>query len=418
MKKLFTLAFVLAAFGFQAKAQCPANDSTQMGSGTGNDVFYSLENGTVTTISNTNWHMAFSVQEFTTPQTAALSAAVRVNSGGNGTIVKRLDNANPANWRAIDTTGLSAMPQLLDSDSTWNLSAFTSGYKVSSPFDFKWGTYDQNTHHITGTKVYVIQNTAAGFYKKVFVSKLHYDTVWNVIISNIDNSDSVYLTINKRDYTGKMFVYYNASTNQVLDREPAMSSWDLLWTKYVTWVTSPQGSGYYPVAGVLSHPKVKVEQNNGKTCNMVWLHTKTSVVDPRISAIGHDWKTFTGTAYVITDTFVYFVRAQDSAMYKLTFLSYAGGPLGKSVFNVYEATLGIDKINAAKLRIFPNPNSGVFSVESEVPVQHISIVDMQGKTVYSSDTAGKMDVSGLADGIYIVKVHTTAGVYHQQIIKE
>ena len=44
MKKIFTLTLVLVALGFQVKAQCPANDSTAMGSGTANDVFYSFAN--------------------------------------------------------------------------------------------------------------------------------------------------------------------------------------------------------------------------------------------------------------------------------------------------------------------------------------------------------------------------------------
>jgi hypothetical protein len=418
MKKIFTLTCVLAAFGIQAFAQCPANDSTLMGSGTGNDVFYNMTNSTVATVSNVNWHMAFSVQASAFPTNPANGAAIRVNSGGNGTILRKLDNANAANWRTIDTTGLYALPQLLDSDSTWNLSAFTAGYKISSPFDFIWGTYSQASHNLSGNKVFILSNPAGSWHKKVFVKELTYDTAWTVIISNVDNSDSNTIYIKKSSYPNKLFVYYNASTNQLIDREPVKTAWDLLWTKYVTWVTSQQGSGYYPVSGVLRNPAVTVEQNNGKKCNEVWLNNRTSTVNPSISTIGYDWKTFTGTAYAITDTFVYFIKAQDGKTYKMTFVSFAGGPLGKSTFNVYEATTGISEIDAHQFSVYPNPSSGIFSIESELSISGIDVLDVQGKTVFSKKDANLIDISGLAKGIYVIRIHSSAGVLHKQIIKE
>jgi hypothetical protein len=417
--KSFTLTLVLAAFAYQAKAQCTATDSTLMGAGTANDVYFSLKNGTISTVSNTNWHLAFSVQSYTSPTNPAVSVAIRVNSAGNGTVVKRLDNANPANWRSIDTAGLTALPQQLDSDSTWNLSAFTAGYDFKGAImDFKWGTYNQNTHHINGTKVFILQNADAGLAKKVFVKQLFYDSLWNVIISNIDNSDSVNITINKRHYPNRMFVYYNASTKQVMNREPAIGSWDLLWTRYVAAIKGPDGNLFYHVTGVLSNPKVLVEQNLGKKCNGVWLSTKTSKVDPSISAIGHNWKTATGPAYAVTDTFVYFIKGQDARMHKLSFLSFVRDTQAKTVMNIYEATTGIDEIRKIKMMVFPNPSHGIFHVNPEMQVNSVNVVDMLGRTVYSTDKGSTIDIAEMADGLYIIRVNTPEGVYHQRILKE
>jgi len=363
--------------------------------------------------------MAFSVQASRFPTNPANGVAIRVNSGGNGTVLKKLNGANAANWRAIDTAGLSKLPTLLDSDSTWDLSAFTKGYKISDPFNFVWGSYNATTHNVEGTNVYVLYNNAAGWYKKVFVKECAFDSLWTVVISNLDNSDSNNIVINKKSYPNKLFVYYNASTNQLIDREPVKSSWDLVWTKYVTFVTSQQGSGFYPVAGVLSNPSVTVEQNNGKKCNEVWLNNRTSAVNPSISAIGHDWKTFTGTAYVITDTFVYFVKGQDGKMYKMTFKGYAGGPLGKSTFNFYEAKTSISEVSPNHaFSVYPNPNNGVLSIQSDINILTVNVIDMQGKTVFSSNTAEMMDISSLSNGMYVISLNTSEGVYHQQIIKE
>lgn len=419
MKLTLVFIFILSAFVDNTVAQCKANDSTLMGASASSDVYYNLKNSTISTVSNTNWHLAFSVLPFASPSNPALSVGIRVNSGGNGTILKKLDNANPANWRSIDTTGLSALPQLIDSDSTWNLSAFTLGYNYSGDiFNFIWGTYNQTTHNVTGTKVFILQNKVAGIAKKVFVKQLIYDSLWNVIISNIDNSDSINLTINKKHYPNKMFVYYNALTNQVIDREPILNSWDLLWTKYVTWVSSSQGSGYYPVVGVLNNPKVYIEKNYGKKCNEVWFNNRTSKTEPSISAIGYNWKTFTGTAYAITDTLVYFIKGQDSNIYKLSFISFVGGGLGKTVMNIYESTTEISEKEIKSYKIFPNPSNGVIYIESKSDIKKVDIFDIQGNNVFRNDKIDEIDLSTLSQGVYLIKIITSERVYYQKIIKE
>lgn len=416
MKKLYALSLILFLVN-QSHAQCPVNDSTLMGAGTTSDVFYSFANHTVKTVPNTNWHLAFSVQQSNFPNNPANGVAIRVNSGGNGTILRKLNNADPTQWRSIDTTGLYLLPVLYDSDSTWNLSAFTKGYAYPS-FNFVWGSYNNTTHNVDGSSVFILSNSAAGWHKKVYVKSMVFDTMWQVIISNVDNTDSNYLQIRKAQYPNKLFTYYNATTHQMIDREPTKTNWDLLWTKYVTWVTSQMGSGWYPVSGVLSNPKVTVEQNYGKKCNEVWLRSKTSKVDPSISAIGYDWKTFNGTSYDITDTFVYFVVGQDNKTYKMTFKGYSGGSLGKSTFNFYEATLGVDQIEAQnKVQVYPNPGTDIVKILAENQIDRVMLVDMQGKVV-----AGAVDsvinVSGLASGIYTIVVYTADGVYRQPFVKQ
>jgi hypothetical protein len=420
IKKLLTLSVAVAAFSIGAQAQCPANDSTTMGAGTSEDVFYSLANHKVSSVSNSNWHLAFSVQASRFPTNPANGVAIRVNSGlksTGGTTLVKLNNANPDSWRSIDTTGLWALPQLFDSDSSWDLSAFTKGYAISDPFNFKWGTYNQTTHNVSGTGVYVLYNTKAGWYKKVFIKECTADTGWNFIISNIDNSDSSNVTFSKKAYANKLFAYYNVLTNQLIDREPVKTSWDLLWTKYITYVSTQMGSAEYAVTGVLSNPAVTVEQNYGKKCTEVWLNNKTSKVDPRIDAIGYDWKSFNGTTYVIADTFVYFVKAQGGKTYKMTFKSFSGSALGKSTFNFYEATTGINTISSSQFSIYPNPSNGLVSIDSDLDIIAVNVIDMQGKTV-STGSNGTVDISNLTSGVYVISIQTAAGVYHHQIIRE
>jgi hypothetical protein len=418
MKKLY---FIIAIFGFANPvfSQCPANDSTMMGTSTSNDVFYSLANGTVKTISNTNWHLAFSVQRSQFPNNPSSGVAIRVNAGGaNMKLVKLPSSQSAANWRSIDTTGLYAMPQLIDSDSNWYMSAFTSGYNPANPFNFIWGNYNMTSKHVVGSSVYVLYNTSNNIYKKIFIPELTFDTMWNVVISNIDNSDSNRIQINKNDYKNKMFVYYNAITNQLEDREPARNTWDLLWTKYLTFVVTSQGSGLYPLSGVFSNPAVSVAKNIGKKCDQVWLINKTAKDNPKISLIGGDWKTFTMGTYRITDTFVYFITA-NSKTYKLTFKGFVGGSQGKSLFNVYEATLSNkDIVSQAQTNIYPNPTNGQFHIQSDADLISYELFDLKGVKLLSGDPNNQIiNISDFQNGVYILSITTDSGKFYSKLIK-
>lgn len=432
MKKILFAAFTFLSVSAASAQSCPANDSTSMGAGLGNDVYYSLKkgvatgNGTVKTVANNNWHLAISVQNTAFPSNPANGVAIRVNSplgensqtGATGTKLVKLNGANASNWRSIDTTGISALPGLIDSDSTWNLSAFTTGYPKGNPFDFIWGTYNQNNKNVEGNgSVYVLYNKTADWYKKISVKELVWDSMWHIVISNVDNTDSVYLEVNKRAYKKRLFVYYNVLTNQLIDREPDSDQWDLVWTKYKAIIDFQGGKVPYSVSGVLSNPKVKVAKNLGKTCDQVWLSNRTATAQSRISQIGHDWKTFTGMAYAITDTFVYFVDALDTNTYKMTMKSFTGGSQGKTTFNFYEATLSTESPELSRsISVYPNPSSGMVQIASESAVKSVVVYDLQGKPVISSSESS-FSISALSSGVYLMLISTENGLHKQTIVK-
>ena len=433
MKKILALALLSISLSGVYGQNCPANDSVTMGPGSGTDVYYSLKkakttgNGLVSSSANNNWHLAISVQASNFPYNPANGVAIRVNSvlgenpqaGMTGTTLVKLSGANVSNWRNVDTTGLHSLPELLDSDSTWNLSAFTAGYPKSGPFNFIWGTYNQNNHNVESNgNVYVLYNKSANWYKKINVKEVSYDTMWHIIISNIDNTDSVYLKVDKKNYPNRMFVYYNVLTNQILDREPDTDKWDLVWTKYKAMIDFNGSKVPYSVTGVLSNPGVKVAKNLGKKCNEVWLANKTAKVNPSISAIGSDWKTFTGTAYAITDTFVYFITDRDTHTYKMTMKSFAGGSKGKTTFNFYQATLGLENSDVVEsVSLYPNPSNGIVRINADLAIESISIMDLQGQTLINTKE-NFVDASNLSAGIYVVLIQTEAGLIKKTLIKE
>ena len=60
------------------------------------------------------------------------------------------------------------------------------------------------------------------------------------------------------------------------------------------------------------------------------------------------------------------------------------------------------------LRVYPNPSRGVLHVESDRPMQRISLYDIYGRMVMASgaaQTAAVLDVSGLPAGVYLLKAN-------------
>ncbi len=71
------------------------------------------------------------------------------------------------------------------------------------------------------------------------------------------------------------------------------------------------------------------------------------------------------------------------------------------------------------LKVYPNPVSGSrFVIESEEELQHVEMINLDGKTVKSeSHTAFKTRIgtNGLGNGVYILKITTRNNVYYKKI---
>lgn len=69
---------------------------------------------------------------------------------------------------------------------------------------------------------------------------------------------------------------------------------------------------------------------------------------------------------------------------------------------------------SAQLKVFPNPATSLLNLESPAAVmQKVSVVDAAGRTVLSQSVNGKegvLNVAALTPGVYLLRVHSTAGV--------
>jgi hypothetical protein len=88
----------------------------------------------------------------------------------------------------------------------------------------------------------------------------------------------------------------------------------------------------------------------------------------------------------------------------------------------FGVTIGEEELELNDLRVQPNPNNGHFTLIHSLPldqVQSVQIVDMLGRVIYTAplnDVRMTFDLSGVAQGQYLVVVRSTTHVVTKPIV--
>lgn len=89
-----------------------------------------------------------------------------------------------------------------------------------------------------------------------------------------------------------------------------------------------------------------------------------------------------------------------------------GGGLTECVTSIAEAE------SNATISIYPNPNSGSFTVN--FPTREtctITVTDLNGKVISTLQSEGDpLQISGLVNGVYVLRIHTEAHTYCQKVV--
>ena len=83
-------------------------------------------------------------------------------------------------------------------------------------------------------------------------------------------------------------------------------------------------------------------------------------------------------------------------------------------------TLGINDGELVCVNIFPNPSNGVFNIEGN-GINKVEVINIYGQTILSTeitDNHTQVDLSGKANGIYLLRVIANNGIVTNQLIKE
>lgn len=385
------------------------------GAGYADDVFYSMENGVVKTESRTNWDLGFS--------TNRMSVSI-LSNGGAGTMVYNYTANDTAGWATLDTTGM-IKNGLFNAIDSWENGAFST-YSTNHP-DYGWGIYNMGSHNIVGDSLYIVK-TIGGMYKKLWIiEKDAVNNLWKFKYANLDGTSEQMITVDANTYDTKNFVYFNLDTDAVIDREPASDTWDLLFTKY--WDNSIP----YAVSGVMTNEKnVTTEEVSMAGVDQATYNTYTeSNFMSNISTIGSDWKKFSMTTYTynVSDTTVYFTKtynaAGDSLYHKLYFTDF-DYTIGEYTFE--QSLILHSSINSnnesLSFSTFPNPVNDIVNIElSSKSNGSIIISNLNGgivKTIATTKAENqniKIDMSGLASGVYLLEVNNSQSQITKKLIK-
>ena len=82
------------------------------------------------------------------------------------------------------------------------------------------------------------------------------------------------------------------------------------------------------------------------------------------------------------------------------------------------STLGIDDIESYSVFIYPNPTKNILYLEGNLNPVNISIYDLLGKKVISTNNTNRIDVKSLTKGVYFISIIDGINSSTKKFIKE
>ncbi|NNC82051.1 MAG: hypothetical protein HKN79_00600, partial [Flavobacteriales bacterium] len=279
------------------------DDMVSLNAGYSNQSFYSLENGEVANVSNTDWDIAF--------MSTALNSSILINDN-IGTMLYSY-GTDPSAWETVDTTGMAWEP-LYNSETSWERGAFMQLANEDNVFDYGWGEYNIITHVVTGNRIFIIA-LSDGSYRKILIEELDLGT-YTFKYADLQGNVEVQETISGTDYSTKNFWYYSLQTGDVIDREPAADSWDITFTRYSSEILP--GANYI-VSGVFQNQEVLASE--ARTVEIDDAQWTDQPMSEEMNIIGSDWKYFDMDIfqYVVEDSLSYFVQDREGNVWHLWF---------------------------------------------------------------------------------------------------
>ena len=292
-------------------------DSVTMGAGYADEVYYNMTSGSVLVSPRNTWDIAFRTNPF--------SSGILTNDG-NGVVLYTYPGSDTTGWATLDTAGISTWTPMYNDPNDWENGAFSRN-ALGHP-DYGWGRYNDVTHNLTGDSLFVIRVNETTWLKLWIIKKYSAASTYTFRFANLDGTSQHDVTLDCMPYIAEDYLGYSLVNNEIVEFQPAVADWDIVFTKYM----SVQSEGtVYPVTGVLTNPENYTKRFHPVPLDFYdWVQ---NAWDSTRSGIGWDWKQFSGTAYEIVDSNVYFVRDHAGDIHKLVFTAFAGSSSGKIVFD-------------------------------------------------------------------------------------
>ena len=404
MKKLFTL--VLLCISLFSIAQ---NDSIFLGADSKNMVFYNIHftPHTKTTVPNDDWHIAFSVRPAAFPNNTNQSAAIRINEAFGLKLYHSTQKLS--NFSTFDTTGWQGWQRMHNPDTTWTIGAFNINKDFASAYNYGWGTYQFAHHNVVGDSTLYLLQLPDSTFRKLAILNLAYDTAFNIQYSNLDNTGLSTLEIRKKPYRTKNFVYLNLNNQTIMDKEPALTDWSMVFLRYNH--TNIDTANLSQDMGVLTNDSHLCATDSSGAGLTGWC-VDTQHYSYYINQIGQTSKYH--PSEVLVPNKHYFIRHDPTGLFRISFTTWGSATDGNITLQLADCEfVGINDIATDKLTLYPIPATDklLLKLNSTSPSPAIQVYDMIGKLLITDDKPQPVDagtyslnIATLQSGNYIVSV--------------
>lgn len=388
-------------------------DTADLGPGATDMVFYNAATGAKTNASNEDWQLAFGVRSAIPPYKTNQAAVIRINEA-IGVELYKSPNQKVSGWNSFDTTGWRSWQRMQNPDTTWTIGAFNVNKDFGNDYNYGWGAYSFGQHSVIGdSSVYLLRMPDRSF-RKIAILNLQYDTAYNFWFDKLDNSDLTAGHVRKRPYSTKMFAYYSLDTKTVMDKEPAISDWDMVFTRYNNTTFNP--ADLSQDMGVLTNDSRAVYAAGGAAGAQACYAGPYSSY---INVIGKSWMQSS-----VPDSLSYFVAAAGTTqtLYKFSMNYFGGSYTGKMAFTKAAAACatGINDVSAGtEFTAYPVPATDVLHIslttdagyEADLLLTDISgrILSRQPYTLASGQNNLTLSTAALQTGNYIVSLTSATG---------
>lgn len=406
------LLLALLACGLMTNrpAQAQTADSVSTGAGYTQQVWYNLETGQAWSANAADWDLAFA--------TSGMGSSIRIN-GGQGVRLWRYPDGDTADWATLDTTGMAEnWPELHNDPAEWAMPAFSQGKITGDAFDLGWGRYSMVTHHVTGDSLYVIQDVE-GTYGKLWIERLASGT-YTFRYEELGSGNSQSFSLAKDDYDDRFHGYFSLKDSEARDLEPATDEWDVLFTRYITFLPTGPTPTPYSVTGVLLHPDARAIEVNNVADPATEPQPDTANFLRERNVIGYDWKSFVfqERRYAIEDSLVYFVEDAEGDVFRFIPTAFGGSANGMYYFESEKTSTATGQhtwtAGGIDLDVYPNPVTGgvcyLRGLEEVREPMRYHLHDLQGRRLkeglLNAGAQARIDVHELPHGLYLLHVQS------------
>lgn len=142
-------------------------------------------------------------------------------------------------------------------------------------------------------------------------------------------------------------------------------------------------------------------------CNLPQIINTTTVLTPCSSPNGFSDLQVGDTAFIV-------YSAGSCAT-----ICMQGTTIDIAAFYAIEETAGINNLlTEDEFSLFPQPTTGIFTVKTKQIIESIELFSTQGQLMLiNTNGENKVDLTGLENGIYVVRINTKKGVHTTKISK-